>query len=84
MAARGEAGGASGAEHRKATGPKDMKDEDQKRPALWAADVFLLANVFMAVFFRKQKPYPCKDGLTGNCSEQRARKRSDADLSLLP
>lgn len=55
MAARGEAGGASGAEHRKATGPKDMKDEDQKRPALWAADVFLLANVFMAVFFRRQK-----------------------------
>ena len=31
-----------------------------------------------------RKPYPCKDGLTGNCSEQRARKRSDADPLTAP
>ena len=31
-----------------------------------------------------KKPYPCKDGLTGNCSEQRARKRSDADPLTVP
>lgn len=50
--------------------------------ALWAADLFSLAMLLWQYSSGGKRPHLCKDGLTGNCSEQRARKRSDTGLVL--
>lgn len=81
----GGGGSASGAEHRKNTEPKDIKDEDQKtvqRLGLQTCYYWLMFS--WPCSLGDKKPYPCKDGLTGNCPEQRARKRSDADPLTAP
>lgn len=50
--------------------------------ALWAAHLLSLAMPLWQRSSGGKRPRLCKDGLTGNCSEQRAGKRRDAGLVL--
>lgn len=50
--------------------------------ALWAAHLLSLAMPLWQRSLGGKRPRLCKDGLTGNCSEQRAGKRRDAGLVL--